>query len=288
MNDVYLVRSDCGAYAVRCYRANWHTSNDVEYEIAFLRHLEAVGVPVAPPIRASDSSYRFQVSAPEGARDVVVFRWANGRALRGVLDAALARRAGQLLAKMHHEAAEFAGPGPRKTDYPGLLARELPCLLAVMAHDVERAEFCRIAGNEIVTALREVLDDLPAGPVHGDFHPGNVFVASDTNLTILDFDNCGEGARLEDIARWIWSIRFRGKSSEWSGAFRDGYESSRPLTPTERRYLSLFVAAQQQWFMGGMAANINAIGRGDMLPQGFEGEAKRLEELISEVDFLQR
>ncbi len=283
MNDVYLVRDEAAHYVARCYRANWHRADDVDYEIGFLRYLDDRGVSVAPPVAGADGAYRFQIAAPEGVRETVVFRWANGTPLKRALNEDLSEKAGAALATLQVAGRNFAPRRRRKTDYVGLLSRELPELLRLLEYDAGLQEACREAGSRVVAALAELEGKLPFGPVHGDYHPGNVFVASDDGITILDFDNCGEGHLLEDVARWLWSARLAGIEARTNEGFLRGYEAVRPLEEEERRSLPALVAAQQQWYMGGLAANINAIGRGQFLANGFGAEAARLANYLREA-----
>jgi aminoglycoside phosphotransferase (APT) family kinase protein len=55
--------------------------------------------------------------------------------------------------------------------------------------------------------LQAIFDRLPssAGPIpsHGDFHPGNVFVASGTRVTVIDLDKFGQREREFDAGYFL-------------------------------------------------------------------------------------
>ena len=79
MNDVYMLRTSSTQYAVRAWRANWRTMDDVAYELEYLDFLRDSGIGVAPAIRTKDGRHYFTVEAPEGPRALAVFEWAPGR-----------------------------------------------------------------------------------------------------------------------------------------------------------------------------------------------------------------
>jgi Ser/Thr protein kinase RdoA (MazF antagonist) len=282
MNDVYSLRSDNARYAARVYRAGWHSTDDVDYELAFLHHLGARGLPVVAPVPDRNGDYRFAVEASEGRRDVVLFRWVPGRPLTRAPSAELARRAGALAAEIHRAGDDFRPHRqPRTTDYAGLLARELPSLLETLAHRPNDATYCAEAGSAIVAALEDVsAEKAPVGPVHGDMHAGNLFVTQDGGVTIMDFDNCGEGHYVEDLTCFRWSDAHRGRDPSIADAFIAGYEAVRPISRSERALFPLFEAAKQLWFMGGVASNVNAIGGAGFLDEGMERHVGPLREYM--------
>jgi len=282
MNDVYLVRTGQERCALRVYRANWHSAADIDDEIAFLRHLADRGFPVAAPIAGRDGHFRFRVSAFEGVRDAVLFSWIEGRELREQPTPTLGGIAGTWIARIHC-LPPFRDGTRRQTDYVGLLSRELPAFLDLISDATTRA-WCSSAANTLLDRLRAALLMLPRGAVHGDCHAGNFFVRPSGDLAILDFDNSGEGAFVEDLACLRWSAQFRNLPQAFITAFRGGYEQIRPLTPNETAAIPLFVAARQQWWFGGVAANANAIGAGLLLGGGLAAQIERFKRYLAAAD----
>jgi Ser/Thr protein kinase RdoA (MazF antagonist) len=282
MNDVYVLRAGRERFALRAYRSGWHSADDIDYEVGLLNHLDRHGIPVAPPIRARDGTYRQRVTAAEGPRDLVLFRWVEGGApLRDAPSPAVGRTAGEWIAKIH-QLPSFTPAWVRRTDYVDLLGRELAPFLGLV-HDPEQRRWCERAAGRLLDALSRSIGLLPAGVVHGDCHAGNVFVRTDGSMTLLDFDNAGVGARIEDLACLTWSAGFRGLPAAFIAAFRAGYESVRPLSPREVAALPLFVAARQQWWFGGTAANANAIGAGLILGGGLERQLAVFRRYLAEA-----
>src|SRR5689334_5609663 len=102
-NDTYVIESAGGnRVAVRVYRAGWRTDDDVRFELELLRHLRDRGVGVAEPFLTSEGEYFHTIQAPEGPRQVAVFRWAVCR--RASLDPFPAARYGALMEMLHREA----------------------------------------------------------------------------------------------------------------------------------------------------------------------------------------
>ncbi len=91
--------------------------------------------------------------------------------------------------------------------------------------------------------------DLPTGIIHGDFHIGNLLVRSqrDANIVaMLDFEEAEENLLLVDIAFGLFGSHSlatsRLQTRALMRAFLNGYESVRPLAPTESTHLADAIA----------------------------------------------
>ena len=269
VNDVYLVKSKGAHYAARLWRAGYHRDDEIAFEMSFLLFLRNQGVSILPPVEAPTGETFYAVMAPEGRRQFCLFPWVEGQEFARVPSTGVARRIGETLARMHLAGAKFQAPVARPIGYHLWIRDNLPALLPRIADRPEDIPFYRHAAAAIIAALNDVVPTLPGGPVHGDPHHGNVFVAADDTFKLLDFDNCGEANLLHDVACFLWATKFIARDPSLRGglddainaAFLEGYTQVRPLEPREERVLPLFVAAKAVNMICFNSANVNLLGQ---------------------------
>lgn len=268
MNDVYLVRAGGVQYAARVWRANKYTDDHVTFELEFLAHLLAAGVPVVAPIPLENGALFFAVEAPEGPRQVCLFPWAEGVPFTKAPTPAVAHVIGATMARLHNAAETFQPPAPRPINFSVGIGRSFPAVAERLAHRPRDVDFLRAAADAITSALDAAYArGAPCGAIHGDIHGGNVFVASDSSIAVLDFDTCGEAHLGHDLTSFTWANSFfrldpsvQGLDEAIDDHYLAGYGSVRPLSDTDLADLPLFVASKEFSFLCGMSAIMNVVG----------------------------
>ena len=96
------------------------------------------------------------------------------------------------------------------------------------------------------------------GLIHADLHLDNtLFAAGEARL--IDFDDCGFGFRMYDVAVALWELRHRGDYAAFRDALVDGYTEHRELADEQLDHLDAFIAAREVafglWFVG--TAHVN-------------------------------
>jgi Ser/Thr protein kinase RdoA (MazF antagonist) len=81
------------------------------------------------------------------------------------------------------------------------------------------------------------------GPIHGDFHPGNILFMSD-GVGAIDFDECGWGHYLHDVAVALMGIRKDERYADLRTAFLKGYRVVRDLPEVLDGALNGFTAGR--------------------------------------------
>jgi Ser/Thr protein kinase RdoA (MazF antagonist) len=119
--------------------------------------------------------------------------------------------------------------------------------------------------REAAAALRPRIAALPAGQpyyglVHGDVIPSNAQVTPEGEIALLDFDFCGYGWRVYDLATYRGEVRFWDAPPAAADAFLAGYEEVRPLESWERAAIPLFEAARHIHSLGTPALMVNEWG----------------------------
>jgi phosphotransferase family enzyme len=85
------------------------------------------------------------------------------------------------------------------------------------------------------------------GLIHADLHLGNALFWGD-EVRVIDFDDCGFGYWLYDIAVSLWELRHRNDYEQFRSALIDGYTRHRPLPPGDLAHLDDFIATRDVAF----------------------------------------
>lgn len=232
--------------ALRLHRPGYQGRAAIEAELDWCARLADAGVAVARPIAAVNG----RMTAGLGGRVASVVQWVEGVPL-GAADQPLAgsdvlAQAGALgaaLADLHNatDAGAIPDPFPRKPwDAEALLGDrprwgrfwENPTL-----DPEEAAELC--AARDLARGLLPRAQDF--GPIHADPIRGNVLLGPG-GLTLIDFDDCGPGWRLYDLAGALIQSWGDPLYHTQAGALVAGYCSRRALPEDQAALLPLFVA----------------------------------------------
>ncbi|MBM3504301.1 MAG: hypothetical protein FJX65_10545 [Alphaproteobacteria bacterium] len=278
MNDVYLVRDGNGTeYACRVWRAGFRTEDDVAYETEFVNFLDARGFAVPAAVPAGDGRLYAPVRGPEGQRYFALFRWAPGKSYGDKPDVAGARELGRWFGRFHRAVKDFRPRRQRHVDLAGGLRRIAAPLQKMTAHRPGDPAFYALACEALARALEKVDEaSAPTGATHGDFHLYNAFRRDDGSFIVLDFDNCGVDRFAQELNSFIWANDYVGVDRGISEAFLAGYESERPMGAREKALMPLFYAAKELRFLGGFAANVNAVGHTPLLNPDLDWFAQRV------------
>jgi hypothetical protein len=120
-----------------------------------------------------------------------------------------------------------------------------------------RRRFDRVAARmtRVMTQLGNAADSV--GLIHADLHLDNALVWHD-DVRVNDFDDCGSGYWLYDIAVALWELRHRDDYGQFRDALIEGYTQHRP-PPGDLALLDDFIATRDVafglWFTGTAQAN---------------------------------
>ena len=96
------------------------------------------------------------------------------------------------------------------------------------------------------------------GLVHADLHLDNALFTRD-DVRPIDFDDCGLGHRVYELAVPLWEVRDRDDYPAFRAALLDGYAQHRDLPAEHVAYVDDYIAARQVafalWFVGTAQVN---------------------------------
>ncbi|MBN3786937.1 phosphotransferase [Burkholderia sp. Ac-20353] len=246
---------------MRIHRPNYQTRNAIQTELDWMRALNEAGIGTPQAVPALDGSLLQEVThATVGTRALAVFRWIDGDFPdEHHLDASQ-RYLGQLSARMHAQSKAWSRPayferivwddagtiGPhahwgRWQDAPGLTS-------------VRRAVLARTE-----TLLRERLDAFGRTPdrfglIHADMRIANLLVDGD-DTHVIDFDDCGIGWFLHDMASTLSFIEHRPGIERLMDAWAEGYCEAGSLSDAERDEFPTFLMQRRLQLLAWMGSH---------------------------------
>ncbi|MEH6409588.1 MAG: homoserine kinase [Hyphomonas sp.] len=236
-NSNYYLETETGRYILTLFEKRVN-ADDLPYFVALKQHLAAKGFPCPSPIAARDGS---ALRTLEG-RPALIVSFLEGLSPRRP-NVTQCRELGAGMARMHLALADFDlvrenGLGPaawprlwagHEADADGLQ----PGLADAIAADL----------SEIAAAKPQALG-LPRGTIHADLFPDNAFFLGDRFSGAIDFYFACTDALAYDLAVCLnaWAFEDGGGASldfnfSKGAALIAGYESVRPLEPSEREAL---------------------------------------------------
>ena len=255
LSDIYRIDSESGPYILRVYPHSMNLARWIAAEVNVLTALQAVDLPVSKPIAQTDGRWLLALDAPEGERYAVLYSYARGRSLKRFKDPELYRAFGRLAASVH-AAAENLPPVQDRAplDRYALLARPMEVISATYPEHWKEVEELR----EVAEQVARMMDQLPQahpywGFCHGELNFSNVHVSPEGELTLFDFEYCGPGWPVYDIA-----TVFNFEPLDAARIFLEGYETLRPLHPRERSAIGWFQIAHKIWMLG-MATSLSSV-----------------------------
>ena len=249
LSDIYLVETATTPYILRVSHAHWRSQADIDFELALLDFLHQRSIPVAYPLRTRAGDLALHINAPEGTRYASLFIFAPGQVAVGDLNPTQGQILGKTVAQMHVVGQDFyveCDRHPLTLKY--LLDDSLQLIAPFLHHRPADLDYLQAA----IAQIKQQIHDLPQEPPFwgicwGDPHSGNVHFTPNNQVTMFDFDQCGYGWRMFEIAKF-WQVSLcSGASKNIRDAFLTGYQSVQAVTGAEMELLQAFTQVAQIW-----------------------------------------
>ncbi len=249
LSDVYLVETKTNPYILRVSHAHWRSKSDIDFELELLDFLQQRHIPVAYPLTTQDGQLSVEIKAPEGQRYAALFTYAPGTVALGDLNPTQGKILGETIAKLHLAATDFrtqAKRQPLTLEY--LLDNSLQIIAPFLEHKPQDLTYL----IEAIAQLKHQLQDFPKEPPFwgicwGDPHSGNAHFTPDNQVTLFDFDQCGYGWRIFEIAKFFQVALRSGVGRNIRDAFLAGYQSVEAIAAYEINSLQAFTQVAHIW-----------------------------------------
>ncbi|WP_247235475.1 phosphotransferase enzyme family protein [Telluribacter sp. SYSU D00476] len=240
INHSYIVTDGTRKYVFRVYSFNWRTEQEIAEELRLLNLLQAQGVLVSYAVADTQGELIQALPAPEGPRYGVLFTYAEGKKVRD-FSLETSYQLGTLMARLH---LITQGVTLDRVTYSLDTLVHLPYTYARIhfSEDNEEMQYIRKAG-EYLRAEFEKIDNskVRRGAIHLDLWYDNMHITDASEITLFDFDFCGNGYLFYDLAYTTMQLYHtepdKQKYQEKLKHFWAGYESVTPLDEEEKRWL---------------------------------------------------
>ena len=236
MNHTYFLSNTETKYVLRVYSHNWRSKAEIIEELALLKSLRDNNLSVSFPIEDKDGAFIQEINAPEGTRYVVLFSFAQGEKIR-FMDIETCFRIGSLMANIHNCTEN---KNINRVSYNKKSLVELPYenLKQFFSDKLPEMEFIREFGGNFQNLD---FDHTKTGIIHMDIWYDNMAVTDEKEITIFDFDFCGNGWQILDVGYFCKQLFFIESDKEQYElkiqSFLRGYQSSRFLSEKELRLI---------------------------------------------------
>ncbi len=252
MNHTYIISNNKTKYVVRVYSHNWRLNSEIIEEVNLLKLLKENGIGISFPIADKKGVFIQQVKAPEGLRQVVVFSFAEGGKIR-FMDKGICYSFGSLMASIHNVTAN---KNLDRVNYnlDTLLGASYNCSKTFFPEKLKEMAFIKEQSAAIRKCFIENDKNLSQGIVHLDIWYDNMNITEKNEITIFDFDFCGNGPLILDVAYFcIQLFHIETDKTEYElklKSFLEGYKNSKTLSKSELELIPSAASAIWIFYLG--------------------------------------
>jgi Ser/Thr protein kinase RdoA (MazF antagonist) len=254
INDTYLVTDNSNKFVFRIYSLNWRTFTEISEEIKLLNELKQNNISISYAIADKENNFIQLLNAPEGDRFAVLFSYANGQKVH-LISPDAHFQIGQLMARFHKVTNNMK---LNRVNYSPevILIDSLKQISKFLPLDTEEMIFMQSTQKYLLYELKNAdITNIRQGIVHLDIWFDNLNITDDKQVTIFDFDFCGNGWLCLDIAYYILQLhnieKYEAKDYEPKvDYFIKGYESIIPISEEEKRLIPILGISLYFFYLG--------------------------------------
>jgi Ser/Thr protein kinase RdoA (MazF antagonist) len=249
LSDIYLIETKQKSYILKISHHHWRSQSDIQFELEFLDFLDRHSLPIASPLKTKSDELCVTIHAVEGDRYAALFPYAPGEIPQGDLNLEQSIIMGETLGKLHQTALQFKNTTPRQClNLEYLLDDSVATINPYLRNNTQDKPYLRETIYQIKQQLTCLKKTAPLWSVcWGDPHSGNVHFTTDNQITLFDFDQCGYGWRVFDLAKFLQVSLSAGVNRKVRDAFFKGYENVQQLTDAEVNSLQALTQVAHIW-----------------------------------------
>ncbi len=289
INDTYLVADGSLKQVFRVYSLDWRTREEIMEEIRLLNLLQERAVSVSYPLPDKEGNYIQLLHAPEGDRFGVLFSFAAGHKIHS-FSTDTHFQIGKLMARFH---AVTTGQSLQRITYTPevLLVNSLIQLEDFLPADTREMAYMQSFQPWLLEEWRQAdLSRIRQGIVHLDIWFDNLNIGEGDQVTLFDFDFCGNGWLCLDLAYYILQLHNTEKYEAAAyqpkiAGFLAGYESITSLSEEEKRLIPMLGICLYFFYLGNQCRRFdnwsNSFLSEDYLKRFINGLVKRYSEIYN-------
>jgi Ser/Thr protein kinase RdoA (MazF antagonist) len=234
---------------LRVHRLGYNSINSIRSELAWLEALKKeAGVETPQPIAGLRGEYIQEIYSPEffESRPVVLFSYINGSEPDDSNICASFARLGKIAARMHQHARQWPRPSYFRRlswDYDGCIGNLPNWGKWQYAWGADESGLQTLAA--LSASLKERLEKYGYshtrfGLIHSDLRLANLLVSGD-ETKVIDFDDCGTGWFMYDVASSVSFLEERPDLGELVNAWVKGYRQGGYLSEEDEASIATFI-----------------------------------------------
>ncbi len=244
-------------YTLRINAPEIHDKDAVRSEMVWLaaiRQETDLSVPTPQMTLNGERVTTVQDSGVPQARHCVLLGRASGKAYNEELNPQALTLVGEVMAQLHQRSEGFQPPlgfKRKKWDMAGLLGQfnNIPPVRILNGLTKGQLEVVDIAAGRVEQAMQQLGSERSVfGLIHADLQQKN-YLFSKSQVSFTDFDSCGWGYYLYDIAVTFSGLLDREDYNSLADAFLSGYRRVRPLSPEHEALIEAFIGARLMTFV---------------------------------------
>lgn len=272
VNDTYLLESNLKKYIFRIYRLNWRTKKEIDEELRWINLLKEKNISVSFPILDLDKNYIQYINAPEGKRYGVLFSFAEGEKQLQI-SPKFHYDIGKMMAKIHQVSE---GQHLERIHYSPqvLIFDSFDKIKKQIASNSQEFDFLVKTQQQLSIFFNEIKKEkMRSGAVHLDIWADNLNIDNNNNITLFDFDFCGNGFLVLDIAYHVAMLFLfesdLDKMNEKLQKFYQGYESILVISEEEKKAIPAFGTSLLLFYLGFQCERFSAVFVNKIYVKGF-------------------
>lgn len=253
MNHLYHVIDGAQRFVLRIYNFNWRTKIEISEELRLLHHLRKNNVRVAYPIADTQGNFIHEINAPEGNRYTVLFSFAAGKKVPD-FSAEASRLIGVTMATMHQATVNFE-LNRREYNTKTLLEDSRQHTRSFFTNTSDGIRWVESATDQLIQEYDKVnVGHVRNGAVHLDIWFDNLHFDENGDITIFDFDFCGNGWLCHDISYFLLQLFNTNTHADLyekkARSFLDGYQSIVNISEEEERIIPFACVSVWLFYLG--------------------------------------
>jgi len=273
--------TDGQLFALRINTNSPRTPENLRAEIAFVRFLAEDGrVKVPHPIKNYEGNFYTSILHEVSGRmfHCVLYSWILGEELEDEPTDEQLSALGIAMATMHVAAQGFKLPeGSSLPTFDDPLWWTEDFLLSEKSVlDAEAKDLISAALSAIKSGVAKFYASETPILIHADMHGGNV-LWYENSLSVIDFDDCGFGFPLQDLATALYYL----DTPEQDAALRRGYESIAPVPECSEKEMKMLFLQRRIVLLNYLYETSNLEHR-SMIPEYQEETLRRIKNFLAE------
>lgn len=271
--------TDGQLFALRVNINSPRTPDNLAAEIAWVNFLARDGrVNVPHPIANKQGDFHTSIFHEPSQRTLhcVLYSWLDGEEVGDEPSTEQLRALGAAMATLHKSSENFELPAGAKLPLLSdpMWETEDYLLGEKSVLDPQAKALIARGLDAIASETKRLFASQKPQIIHADLHGWNV-MWSDGKLSVLDFDDCGIGLPLQDLATAIYYL----DTPEQEAALREGYESVAPLPELSQSDLDMLLLQRRIILLNYLYETSNAEHRA-MIPEYLVESIRRIEKYL--------